>query len=105
MADDTAIERGVVFFDCESASAQYSADIIKGTFSPGIMRDGTGIPPGVYRISVGGINREIPSPNPGEHTWTVSRIHSRYASPATSGLTIDTSQTRTIDLVLEPAEE
>jgi len=102
MADGTKIERGMVSFFGEND--MYTATIRPdGTFSPGVMRDGGGIPPGVYRISVSGIFREVMVPG-SEHPNHVSLIAERYANRETSGLAIDTSQTRTIDLVLDPAE-
>jgi len=107
MADGTIIDNGTVYF--QGDAGQFSADIQPdGTFSPGRLQDGDGIPPGVYQITVGGVVRYE-----GEFRMeglvsvfpaTIPLIHSRYMNPGTSGLSIDTSQTRTINLVLDPAE-
>ena len=108
MADGTPIGQGTVFF--HSGNDMYTATIRPdGTFSPGVMRDGDGIPPGVYRISVSGVFREGAMPPGDDDSGRASPeqiplIASKYASPATSGLEIDTTKTRTIDLVLDPAE-
>jgi len=101
MADGTVIDRGTVSFFGEND--MYTATIRSdGTFSPGVMRDGEGVPPGVYRISVSGVTREVMRPG-SDYPDHVSLIAERYASRETSGLVIDTNQTRTIDLVLDPA--
>ena len=106
MADGTKIDNGTVQF--HGATATYSADIMPdGTFSPGKLRDGDGIPPGVYQITVGGVVRLE-----GEfrmdglrsvYPTTVSLIADKYSDKTSSGLSIDTSKTKTIDIVLEPA--
>ena len=79
-----------------------------GEFRPGVLRDGDGIPPGVYAISVLGVTNVEPDPDPDPYednpTPSVSLIHSRYNDHRTSGLTLDTSQSRVLDLVLDPAE-
>ena len=82
-----------------------------GTFSPGRVKDGDGIPSGVYKISVrGAISKEAlanPGPpkvrEPGEQA-PGALIHLKYENADTSGLTIDTTKTKTLDLVLDPPE-
>ena len=109
MADGTAVESGTVYFYGEKDD-MYTASINGGVFRPGVLRDGDGIPPGVYAMSVVGVTNEEPDPNPDPYednpdpTTGVSLIHSRYGDHRTSGLTLDTSQSRVIDLVLDPAE-
>ena len=100
MADGTSIESGMVNFHGETD--QYRAAITNGTFSPGRLKDGDGIPAGVYRISVGATH-EVEQPG-SDYPVSVSLIHSKYADPSTSELSIDTSKQKTLDLVLEPAE-
>jgi len=107
MADGTVIDHGTVYF--EGDAGQFSADIQSdGTFSPGRLQDGDGIPTGVYQITVGGVVRYE-----GEfrmqglvsvYPTTVPLIHSKYMNASTSGLSIDTSQSKKVDLVLDPAE-
>ena len=103
MADGATVDRGMVIFVGEKE--QFSADIqSNGTFSPGRLRDGDGIPPGVYQISLSGIVREEPNPADPERPLGIPLIASKYGDHRTSGLSIDTSQTKTLDLVLDPAK-
>ena len=107
MADGTAVESGTVHFYGEK-NDMYTATITGGVFRPGVLRDGDGIPPGAYAISVVGVTNEVPDSNPDPYednpTPSVSLIHSRYNDHRTSGLTLDTSQSKVLDLVLDPAE-
>jgi len=104
MADGTAVESGIVYFHGEKD--EYSANIVNGTFSPGRMKDGDGIPSGFYEVSVRGVVREVPSTDPAMDgsPERIPLIHSKYGTPETSGFTLDTSKSKTLDLVLEPAE-
>ena len=103
MADGTTVTNGTVLF--VSDSAQYSANIqTNGTFSPGVDKDGEGIPPGVYQISVVGVSRE--ETRPGEsYPIQISLIASKYGDHRTSGISLDTSKEKTLNLELEPAAE
>ena len=95
MADGTAVDRGVVYFVGDKE--MFTVDIqSNGAFNHRIS-------PGVYRISVGGITREEERSD-SAYPVQVSLIASKYEDPATSGLSIDTHQTRTLDLVLDPSE-
>ena len=108
MADGTTVEQGIVYF--MSDTAEYTARIQpNGTFSPGVLKDGAGIPPGTYKIKVGGVDRMVDPPggaNPekGLYPMPVSIIDAKYASTDTSGFTLDTSKTKTLDIVFEPAK-
>ena len=109
-ADGTPITQGTVTFT--NAQGQFSGDIQpNGTFRPGRMRDGDGIPPGHYQVFVTGVVREVPGTpdlDPEDprfrYATFVTIVHPRYSDPATSGLSIDTAQTKTLNLVLDPAE-
>ena len=116
MADGTPIEAGTIIF--RSDKEQFSADIQpNGTFSPGKLKDGDGITPGVYQIGVMGVRPKGADPTAAGTTPQAKKrrstpsgdvnpppqyIHSRYADVTQSGLTIDTSKTQTLDLVLDP---
>jgi len=110
--DGTLIENGTVIF--RSDTEQYSADIQPGgTFSPGKFKDGDGIPPGVYKIGVMNVRPKgeaLPSaatpvvPLRQGESSSKGLIHSKYGDAITSGLTLDTSKTNTLDLVLDPPE-
>jgi len=108
MADGTTIDNGTVYFT--SDKGQYSADIqSNGTFSPGITRDGEGIPPGVYQVTVGGVVRyegetKILPNGTSVYPKTVPLIAAKYGQASTSGLSLDTSKSKTLDLVLESAQ-
>ncbi|MDR0326698.1 MAG: hypothetical protein LBI05_00215 [Planctomycetaceae bacterium] len=107
MADGTTIDNGTVYFNGEKD--QYSADIQSdGTFSPGVTKDGGGIPPGVYKVTVSGVvayeGETIVLPNGSSiYPKTVPLIDPKYGNATTSGLSIDTSKSKTLDLELEPA--
>ena len=107
MADGTAVEEGTVYFYGEK-NDMYTASINGCVFRPGVVRDGDGIPPGVYSISVVGGTKEVPNLDPNSEHYpepnSVSLIHSKYGNQKTSGLTLDTRQSKTLDLVLDPAE-
>ena len=95
MADGSPVDRGVVYLVSEKE--QFTIDIqSNGAFSYSVS-------PGIYRISVGGITREEVQPN-SDYPVQVSLVAEKYENPATSELGIDTSQTKTIELVLDPAE-
>jgi hypothetical protein len=108
MADGTTVTCGTVYF--RNATAQYSADIKpNGTFSPGITKDGEAIPPGVYQVYVTGVGREegVEKTLPDgtiEYPKMVSLIDEKYGHESTSGLSIDTSKQKKLDLVLDPAK-
>jgi len=103
MADGTPVETGTVVFLGEKE--QFSADIQPGgKFSPGKFKDGDGITPGVYKIGVRGVVRKEERSESSYLTPPKSLIHSKYADALTSGLTIDTTKTKTLDLVLDPTE-
>ena len=93
-----------------SEKEQFMADIqADGTFSPGVVKDGGGIPSGVYKICITAYPRGYTA-TPRDYTKKSQSgssdpgavIHAKYASADTSGLTIDTSKTKTLDLVLDP---
>jgi len=108
MEDGTPLTKGIITF--RNDAGQYQADIKPdGTFSPGKFKDGDGIAPGVYQIGIEVFSGSPPpvvasgsggSPPPPPS----SPIHSKYVQPSTSGLTLDTSKTKTLNLVLDPAE-
>ena len=103
LADGTPVATGFVEF--HSGTNMYRATNRNGSFSPGATRDGGGIPAGVYQIRVSGVGEivERPGSTPEEPLTTfVSHINERYEDIATSGLSIDTSQTRRLELVLDP---
>jgi len=112
LADGTPIETGTVIF--RNDKEQFSADIQPGgTFSPGRFKDGDGITPGIYQIYLTGVTRNAAPSDPysapaptvqGSGSRSGALIHSKYEQPTSSGLSIDTSQTRTLNLVLDPAE-
>jgi hypothetical protein len=108
MADGTTISSGTVYF--RNATAQYSADIKPdGTFSPGMTKDGEAIPPGVYQVYVTGVFREegvekILPDGTTEFPKYIPLIDKQYENIATSGLSIDTSKQKKLDLVLDPAK-
>jgi hypothetical protein len=113
-ADGTPIESGTIIFLGDKE--QFSADIQPGgTFSPGKFADGDGITPGVYRIYLTGVGRtesrsdsgsptSVPVLQGAQKSAAGALIHSKYALPETSELTIDTSKSRTLNLVLDPAQ-
>ena len=103
LADGTTITKGTVVFHSDKETFQ--ADIQPGgSFSPGKLKDGDGIPRGVYQIYLTGVlSGETPGPYD-EAPASVSLIHSRYSQPDSSGLSFDTSKSKTLDLVLDPAE-
>lgn len=121
LADGTPIENGRVVFSNDKD--QFMANIQPGgTFSPGRLQDGDGIPSGVYKIAVMGVQAKgaltsassatpsgtAPSPQmmrqARQERVKDTLIHPRYENANTSGLTIDTSKTKTINLVLEPPQ-
>ena len=116
LADGRPLENGRVLFSNDKE--QFTADIKPGgTFSPGKYKDGDGIPSGVYKIVITGAYAQGESasskpstsgmPSPEEirrlrkARVAAALIHSKYEDPNTSGLTIDTSKTKTLDLVLD----
>ena len=109
LTDGTLIETGTVVFHNEKE--QFQADIKPGgTFSPGKFKDGDGITPGVYRIYLTGVTRNTGPSDPyatpepmAEGTESAGAlIHSKYLHPDSSGLSIDTSKTKTLTLELDP---
>ena len=110
--DGTTITTGTVKFVGEKE--EFQADIKSdGTFSPGKTKDGQAIPHGVYRIAISGVHNtsgqpqarmSSSNPTPLPEIQSGGLIHSKYIYPDTSGLTIDTSKTKTLDLMLDPPE-
>jgi len=120
--DGTKLTEGIVRFLSESGKEEYQADIRPdGTFSPGMTKDGEPIPHGVYQIYLTGVGLPLP-PLKGEEgmrlpaltvdpamakslsTEVGNKIHIKYGMPDTSGLSINTRETKTLKLVLDPPE-
>jgi hypothetical protein len=114
--DGTPLTRGQVMFQKEGFVA--SGDIQRdGSYSAGKNKDGDGIPPGTYEVFIVGAstfgelqNADVtPQVGPGgadsraiEMAQTISLIHSKYTSSATSGLTVVVEKSMKYDIKVEP---
>jgi hypothetical protein len=92
-ADGTLLDQGMVAF--ESDEVFYYGYITKnGKFSPGVYRDGSGIPKGKYRVFVTSADD-----NNREH------VAKKYTNSKTSGFEFDIQKRTTgIELIVEHAE-
>jgi hypothetical protein len=89
--DGSPLKRGVVCFDNDKIMARgtLKAD---GSYAIGVEKDGRGIPPGSYKVSIFFAQEELPGGAP--HALRYNKlIDDKYASRHTSG----------IELVVEPS--
>ena len=94
-SDDSPLTSGTVIFENDQHS--YTATIKSdGTFKMGVLKDGEGIPPGVYRIAVMAID-------PASENESAPRLltDSKYASSRTSGITYDIQKNTDVAIVVE----
>jgi hypothetical protein len=89
--DGSPLKRGVVCFDNDTIMARgtLKAD---GSYAIGVEKDGRGIPPGSYKVSIFFAQEEIPGGAPYAPRYN-KLIDDKYASRHTSG----------IELVVEPS--
>ncbi len=89
--DGSPLKRGVVCFDNEKVMARGTLKP-DGSYTIGVERDGRGIPPGSYKVSILFAEEELPGGVP-YAPRTKQLIDEKYASRSTSG----------IEIVVDPA--
>ena len=108
--DGAPLERGTVMFE---SSAIVASGVIQknGTYSI-IAGDKKGVPPGTYKVCIGGLNvptvTTMPSPSgQGPAKIKVTKpdalIDSKYFNSTTSGLVCEVKGRTKFDIVVEPA--
>jgi hypothetical protein len=102
--DGSPLTTGVVIFDngVTMSSAPIRPD---GTFTAGTSRENNGIPPGTYRVSIGGAIELLDNPENKFPAPSRPLIHSKLTNPETSGLTVTIDQSpQPYNIVVQPPE-
>ncbi len=71
-----------------------------GTFRMGRIKDGDGIPRGIYKVYLSGATSSVPSPNGGPEISTLL-VSNKYLTPETSGLTCTVEGATVFDFTVE----
>ena len=92
--DGSPLKRGVVCFDNDKVMARGTLKP-DGSYAIGVEKDGRGIPPGSYKVSIFFAQEELPGGAPHAPRYN-KLIDDKYASRNTSGieLVVDPSTTR-----------
>lgn len=92
--DGSPLTRGIVCLDNDKLMARGTLQP-DGSYAIGVEKDGRGIPPGSYKVSILFAQEEIPGGAPYSPRYT-KLIDDKYASRHTSGieLVVDPSTTR-----------
>jgi hypothetical protein len=92
--DGSPLTRGIVCLDNDKVMARGTLQS-DGSYAIGVEKDGRGIPPGSYKVSILFAQEEIPGGAPYSPRYN-KLIDERYASRHTSGieLVVDPSTTR-----------
>ena len=98
--DGSPVSAGRVRFTAGDKS--YSCKIASdGSYRIGSYRDGDGIPPGTYKISITGAYVFM-DPPPGEpYPVSVQLVAKKYTDPGTSGIVCDTTASKNFDIAVE----
>ena len=98
-ADGTPLTVGIVRFstDTDGYSCVLKPD---GTYSIGAAKEGQGIPPGSYRVSIEGAATVEPIPGK-EDVKNIPLIASKYTDSATSGFVCDVKGATVFDMQVE----
>ena len=100
LTDGTPLTRLRLTFECQDPvlSARATTDE-KGKYQLSTLTDGDGAPIGSYRVAIG----DLPGDDPDD--FRPSRIHSKYQSFDTSGLTFEVGDGDNVfDIQLDPPE-
>ena len=99
--DGSPLTEGTVFFESETFMAR-GAIFPDGTFRMGSFKQSDGLPPGTYRIYIGGASRWVVTNEATGDGFDLPLIDDRFTSMSRSGLemVVDGS-TRTFDIVVD----